>query len=134
MKAGAFGDAWGGIAGAQSTLELLLDEGHHRRGVGLGTLAKLSSAAPAERFGLAAKGRLAPGADADLALVDLRAERTLARRDLHDRHRASPYAGRTLRGRVVRTLVRGTTVFRDGRIVAPGPHGRLLRPTTGGPA
>jgi allantoinase len=134
MKAGAFTDAWGGIAGAQATLELLLDEGHHRRGLPLGALAELTAGAPARRFGLQAKGRLQPGADADLALVDLGAEHTLAREDLHDRHRASPYAGRTLRGRVVRTILRGATVFQDGRIVADGPLGRLLRPTTRGAA
>jgi allantoinase len=133
MKAGDFGAAWGGIAGCQSLLELLLDEGHHRRGVPLALLAALTSEAPARRFGLAAKGRLQPGADADLALVDLGAEHVLLREDLLDRHRLSPFAGRSLRGRVVRTLVRGVTVYRDGRIVA-GPHGRLLTPTTGGPA
>jgi len=130
MKAGDFGSAWGGIAGCQSLLGLLLDEGHHRRGVPLGVLAALTSEQPAKRFRLPGKGRLAPGADADLALVDLGAEHVLAREDLHDRHRLSPYAGRTLRGRVVRTLVRGVTVFRDGRTLER-PHGRLLRPTRG---
>ena len=48
--------------------------------------------------------------------------------ELHDRHRLSPFAGRALRGRVVRTLVRGRTVFDDGRIVAEPPHGRLITP------
>jgi allantoinase len=132
LKAGSFAEAWGGIAGCQSLLELLLDEGHHRRGVALGLLAALTSERPARRFGLDAKGRLQPGADADLALVDLGAGRVLRREDLHDRHRLSPYAGRRLRGRVVRTLVRGVTVFRDGRIVAR-PRGRLLKPTRGAP-
>jgi allantoinase len=132
LKAGSFADAWGGIAGCQSLLELLLDEGHHARGVPLALLAALTSEQPARRFGLHAKGRLQPGADADLALVDLGAERVLRREDLHDRHRLSPFAGRTLRGRVVRTLVRGVTVFRDGQIVAR-PHGRLLKPTRGAP-
>jgi allantoinase len=130
MKAGSFAGAWGGIAGCQSLLELLVDEGHHRRGVPLALLAALTSEGPARRFGLAQKGRLQPGADADLALVDLGAERVLRREELHDRHRLSPFAGRMLRGRVVRTLVRGVTVFRDGRIAAR-PHGRLLKPTRG---
>ena len=44
------------------------------------------------------KGRIEPGADADLALVDLAAEYTLRAEDLHYRHRISPYIGRRLRG------------------------------------
>ena len=127
MKEGGFDAAWGGIAGAQTTLPLLLDEGRRRR-VPLPVLARLVTERPAERFGLL-KGRLQPGADADLVLVDLAAERALAPEDLCDRHRANPFAGRRLRARVVRSLVRGRTVFRDGRVL-PGAHGRLLVPQT----
>ena len=53
------------------------------------------------------KGRIEPGADADLALVDLNAEYTLRAEDLLYRHPISPYVGRRLRARVVRTLLRG---------------------------
>jgi allantoinase len=123
MKAGGFAKAWGGIAGAQSTLAVLLHEGAARR-IPVPQLADLVTGAPARRFGLA-KGRLEPGADADLVLVDLRAEAPHA--ELHDRHRANPYAGCPLRARVVRTLLRGRTIYEDGR-VAPGAHGRLLTP------
>ncbi len=63
------------------------------------TVADLTSANPAARFGLP-KGRLEPGADADLVLVDLR-DRHVP--ELQDRHRLSPFAGRPL-PRVVRTL------------------------------
>jgi allantoinase len=59
------------------------------------------------------KGRLEPGADADLVLVDLR-ERHAP--DLQDRHKLSPYAGRPL-PRIVRTWVRGGA--REGRLVTP---------------
>jgi len=120
MKAGAFTAAWGGIAGCQSLLALLLDDGR----LSPQAVAALTSANVAGRFRLP-KGRLEPGADADLVLVDAR-ERHAP--ELHDRHRLSPFAGRALRGRVVRTLVRGTTVFDDGRIVAEPPLGRLITP------
>lgn len=118
---------WGGISGCQSTLQLLLTEGYLQRKLPLETIAAVTSAFVARRFELPQKGRLAIGADADLALVDLTHSATLQPGDLHYRHRHSPYIGRTLHGRIARTLVRGTTVFLDGKIVA-APRGRLLRP------
>jgi allantoinase len=122
-----FFQVWGGISGCQSTLQLLLTDGYFQRNLPLETIASLTSAFVARRFGLPQKGRLAVGADADLTLVDLAHSATLQPDDLHYRHRHSPYVGRTLHGRIVRTLVRGTTVFLDGKIVAP-PLGQLLRP------
>jgi allantoinase len=122
MKEGAFTTAWGGIAGCQSLLTLLLDAAR----LPLATVAALTSHNVAARFSLP-KARLQPGADADLVLIDLRDRQAP---ELHDRHGLSPFAGRPLRGRVVRTLVRGTTVFDDGRIVAE-PLGRLLTPKKG---
>ena len=62
--------AWGGIAGGQTLLRMLLTEGPPR-GLALEAIATLAAAAPARRFGLAGKGSIAPGADADLVLVDL---------------------------------------------------------------
>lgn len=108
---------WGGIAGCQSTLPLLLTEGYHRRGMSLLKIAAVTSTNTAARFGLANKGRIAPGADADLTLVDLHARYTLTAGDLLYRHKISPYIGREMTGRVVRTLVAGRTVYADGKIV-----------------
>jgi allantoinase len=119
LKAGAFAEAWGGIAGCQTTLTLLLSEGD----LPLETAARLTSSGAAKRFGFAGKGRLEVGADADLALIDLSAEHTLAAADLQYRHRISPWIGRRLRARVTRTLLRGSEAW-------PEPHAapRLLTP------
>jgi allantoinase len=118
---------WGGISGAQSLLTVLLDAGHHERGVALERIAALSAAGAAERLRLPGKGRLAPGADADAVLVDLGGETAVTEESLFQRHPHGPYLGRTLRGRIERTLVRGTTVFAGGRVVA-APGGRLVTP------
>jgi allantoinase len=119
--------AWGGIAGAQTLLALLYDQGVVERGLPLERLAQLLASGPARRFRLApAKGALAAGADADIVLLDPAADWTIARDDLLDRNKLSPFAGRTLRGRVVRTILRGRTIARDGRITGP-PTGRVLR-------
>jgi allantoinase len=124
----SFFEIWGGISGCQSTLQLLLAEGYARRGLPLATIAAVMSEFVARRFGLAPhKGRIAVGADADLALIELGHSFTLQAEDLFYRHRHSPYVGRALRGRVVRTLLRGTTVFRAGEVVSQ-PIGRLLTP------
>jgi allantoinase len=127
LKRGDAFQAWGGIAGAQTLLSLMLTEGHHERGLPLDLLADAVSGFPARRLRLARKGGLEPGMDADLVLVDLDARDVLEAGALHQRHAISPFIGRTLRGRVVRTLVRGTTVFADGRLVGE-PAGRLVTP------
>jgi allantoinase len=128
MKAGDdFHRAWGGISGCQSLLNVMLDEGHHERGLPLERVAALLSGNVAERFGFPEKGRLEVGADADLALVNLDSSFTLRAENLFYRHKMSPYVGRTFRASVVRTIVRGTTVFRDGKVVSE-PVGRLLKP------
>jgi allantoinase len=116
---------WGGIAGAQSSLELLLSEGVHPGRIDLRAIAELFAGAAARRFGLPGKGRVEVGADADLVLVDLETTRTLTADHLRTRHRISPYVGRELRGRVVRTLLRGMTVARDGEVVG-APAARLV--------
>src|SRR5262249_15410479 len=117
MKADSnFFRVWGGISGCQSLLALLLTEGHDSRGLPLETIASLAARFPAERFGLPGKGRLAVGCDADLALVDLGRSAVLRADDLYYRHRHSPFVGRTLRGVIARTLIRGHTVFRNGEI------------------
>jgi allantoinase len=120
-------DAWGGISGCQTMLPLMITEGCKARGLPLELIAAATSGYVARRFRLPGKGRLEPGADADLALVDLTASHELSADDLHYRHRHSPFVGRSLSARVVRTLVRGQTVFANGRIVGP-PAGRLLIP------
>ncbi len=130
MKTAAdFFAVWGGIAGCQSTLPLLLSEGYHQRGLALATLARVCATYPAHRFGIGQrKGQIALGYDADLVLVDLAAEQTLQASDLLYRHPHSPYVGRTLRGAVVQTLVRGAVVYERGQIVAQGGWGTLIVP------
>ena len=124
-----FFKVWGGISGCQSLLQVLLTEGYDRRQLPLPTIAAITAENIARRFGpLPGKGRLAIDADADLVLVDLSSSFTLQRSDLFYRHQQSPYAGRLLRGRIVRTLVRGNTIFREGKIIS-APTGRLLKPS-----
>ncbi|HET7093375.1 MAG TPA: allantoinase [Thermomicrobiales bacterium] len=131
MKRGDdFFRVWGGISGCQTTLPLLLTEGFWARTVALDAIARWTASAAAARFRLARKGRLAPGCDADIALVDLAADWTLTPDDLRYRHRHSPFIDRRLRGRVRRTILRGQTIMRDGAPIGTA-RGRLLKPAPG---
>jgi allantoinase len=110
-------------------LQLLLTDGYVRRKLPLTTIASVTAEYVSRRFRVApAKGSLSVGADADITLVDLAHHATLRAEDLLYRHRHSPYVGKTLHGRIVRTMVRGTTLYREGKIVSE-PVGRLVKPT-----
>ena len=104
---------------------MLLDGGHHRRGLPLELVAALSALAPARRFRLPNKGRVEVGCDADFALVRLDESFTLT--DLHDRWQQNPYRGETFRGRVVATYLRGRKVYEDG-VFDGSVRGKLLKP------
>lgn len=121
-----FFEAWGGIAGVQSTLEVLLSH-REQEGVPLQQIAALTAKSPTELFGLANKGQLEVGFDADLALVDMNASTTLTKEALLCKHKQSPYVGLPLHGKVIRTMLRGSTIYLDGRLVDRG-RGRFVRP------
>lgn len=122
-QGGDFFQVWGGIAGVQHLLPLLLDAG-----LEAAACAALAAERPAQRFRLRDKGRIEVGADADLVLVDPSARWSITRESLLMRHAVSPYVGRELRARVLHTLVRGAHVLRDGALTGIQPAGRLLRP------
>lgn len=121
--------AWGGVAGIQATLPVLMTDGVHARGLSFERVADLTATAPAQAFGLyPRKGAIAVGADADFALVDPAAEWTLEEDELETRSGVSAYLGRKFRGRVIRTIVRGKTVFVDGEVVGKAGWGGFVRP------
>jgi allantoinase len=123
---------WGGISGCQHGFGLLLSEAVARRPLALALpqLSDLLSGNVARRFRIdRRKGRLEEGYDADLTLIEIGAEHTLANAELLYRHRQGPYDGRKSTVRIARTVVRGRTVFSQGRI-APGPApGHFIRPS-----
>ena len=103
-----------------------------RSGPGRAAAASRSSAvapwvtsAPARLAGLdSTKGAIEVGRDADLVVMDPDAAAVVDGAALHHRHPITPYAGMTLHGRVVTTILRGNVVFDAGRLAAP--HGRCL--------
>ena len=124
LNDGDFLRAWGGIASLQLSLSAVWTEAA-KRNVPVFQLAEWLASAPARLAGLDAKGGIAAGKDGDLVVWDPDAEVTVDARQLHHRHALTPYEGRTLRGRVVTTMVRGQVVFADGQVSGP-PAGKLL--------
>jgi dihydroorotase-like cyclic amidohydrolase len=125
------GGIWGaspGGPGMDTLLPVMLSEGHHKRGLSLERIAALTSGNPARIMGFAdRKGAIAPGLDADLALVDLGASWTLERKDVVSSAGYSLYEGHTFKGRVLHTLVRGREVLSEGQLVdAAVGHGRFV--------
>jgi allantoinase len=117
LDVGDFGLAWGGIASLQLGLAVVWTEAR-RRGHDLAEVVSWMAQRPAELVGMTRKGRIAAGADADLAV--LAPDAMFAVGKLHHRNPVTPYAGRELTGVVRGTWLRGVAVNADR------PHGKLL--------
>ena len=123
---GEFLPAWGGIASLGLNLQAMWAEAEPR-GFSLSDLARWLCEQPARLAGLAAKGKIAVGCDADLVAWDPDARWTAEPRDVHFRHALTPYFGRPLRGRVHSTWLRGQLVYDDGAFPEPNAGTRLDR-------
>ena len=117
---GDFGVAWGGIASIQLGLSLIWTEAR-RRGLGLEQVIEWMASKPAQRVGLPAKGKLALGYDADLAIFAADEAFVVDVAKLHHKNPLTPYQGRALSGVTRRTFLRGV------EIDFATPHGQLLR-------
>jgi len=124
LKRGDFFEAWGGIASLQLGLPVVWTEARCRD-VPIEWPVRWMAAAPARMAGLARKGAIAAGFDADIVLFDPDRRWRVDPRALEHRHPVTPYAGMTLDGAVVATYLRGVEVYREGRF-GPAPTGRLL--------
>jgi allantoinase len=119
LATGDFAVAWGGISSVQLALSVVWTQARER-GYDLGDVARWMASGPARLAGLARKGMIAPGCDADLVAFAPEARFVVEPDQLLTRHRLTPYAGRELSGVVRRTWLGGTSVTQ-----VP-PSGRLL--------
>jgi dihydroorotase (multifunctional complex type) len=120
QKSGAIWDVHFGLPGIDSTMSILLDAAS-RGYLSYEDVTRVYSEAPAKHYGLwPRKGRLAVGADADVILVDPTAKRTLSNDEVISKAGWTPFAGRTVTGRVLETFSRGVSVAREGIPVGAG--------------
>ncbi|HEY3315139.1 MAG TPA: dihydropyrimidinase [Bacillota bacterium] len=122
----SFVGAPAGIGGTELILATLLTGAAQGR-LSLERVVELTAANPARLFGLwPRKGRVAPGSDADLAIVDPDGEWTVARGELHSRCDHTVFEGLKARGRVTMTIARGRLIYRDGQFLGRPGAGRFL--------
>jgi dihydroorotase len=108
-----------GMPGVQTLVPVML--GHVAAGrLSLERFVDLTSAGPARVFRIAGKGRIAEGYDADLTVVDLKARRTITDAWIASRSGWTPFAGMTVTGWPVGTVVRGRRVMWEGELTAGG--------------
>ncbi len=116
-----------GIPGVAARLPILFSEGVSKGRIDLNRFVALSSTNHAKTYGLyPRKGTIAIGSDADVAIWDPERQVTLTHSMLGDGADYTPYEGIDIKGWPVLTMVRGTTVMRDGELVGGPDHGRHL--------
>ena len=124
-KAKTYPETHGGMPGVQTTLPLMLTHVNEGR-LTLQRLVDLMAHGPNRVWGIAGKGRIAMGYDADFTLVDLNAERVIENSWLASRAGWSPYEGVQCKGWPMATIIRGRPVMRDAELIG-APDGQPYR-------
>jgi allantoinase len=128
-------DIWlakSGFGGTEYLLSGVFSEGS-KRGLPYHRMAELCSRNPAQRYGLLGKGDVAPGYDADLALLDPNQSFTVRAADSPSGQGYTPFEGQELTGKVTATFLRGALVYEHGKVLGPA-LGRYVARPSGAPA
>lgn len=117
--------AWGGISSIQFSLPIIWTEAK-KRGFSIADISKLMSKHVANFIGLNdSKGLIKEGFDADLVVWDPEQKFTVDVKDIHFKHKITPYQGEELNGVVKQTYVAGKKVFENGNFVS-SPIGKII--------
>ncbi len=118
-KAAGYPATPSGMPGVQTLVPVMLDHVNAGR-LSLARFVDLTSAGPQRIFGIAGKGRIAVGYDADLTIVDLKAERVIDNAWIGSKAKWTPFAGRKVKGWPIGTVVRGKVAMWEGEIGKAG--------------
>ena len=126
-KAGSVWTPAAGFPGTQYLFLNMLQRAHHERNMQLSDLAELLCLKPAKLYGLYPhKGDLLPGFDADLIILDMEQTTQLHMDDFPSFSDYNILEGQNVHGRIDRTMIRGKTVAKDGKIVSDPGHGKFI--------
>ncbi|AMO75527.1 MULTISPECIES: allantoinase AllB [Pseudomonas] len=120
-------DAWGGISGCQNSVDAMFDAAVLKRSISPTILMNALATEPARRFRLPAKGEIALGKDADIAILDPCQSYTVTAAQLHYKNRMSAYEGMRIGCRITHTLVRGHLVYQADTGIQGEPIGEPMR-------
>jgi dihydroorotase len=123
-KAHPYPKTHSGMTGVQTLVPIMLDHVNAGR-LSLLRFVDLTSAGPARLFGMAAKGRIAVGYDADITIVDMKRRETITDKWIASRAGWTPYNGVSVTGWPVATFVRGNKVVWDGVLTTPAQGERI---------
>ena len=112
-------DTPSGMPGVQTLVTILLDHVHAGR-LSLERFVDLTSAGAARVFGIAGKGRIAQGYDADFTIVDLKVRQRIDNSWIASKCGWTPFDGMETTGWPMATIIRGQTIMRDGAVIASG--------------
>lgn len=118
-KAKPYPESPSGMTGVQTLVPIMLDHVNSGR-LSLARFVDLTSHGPNRIFGMARKGRIAAGYDADLTIVDMKRRETITNAQAGSRAGWTPYDGVAVTGWPVGTFVRGKRVMWEGEVVTPG--------------
>jgi dihydroorotase len=117
-KEAAYPASPSGMPGVQTLVPVMLDHVNKGR-LSLARFVDLTSAGPQRIFGIAGKGRIAVGYDADLTIVDLKLQKTITDDWIASKCGWTPFAGRNVQGWPVGTILRGNIAMWDGELGQP---------------
>lgn len=123
-------DIWqaiSGFVGVETSVQLFLSEAVNAGKMTLPQFVRASSTNVARTWGLATKGQLVAGCDADVTIVDLKQPWTIDSAKLHSRNHVTPFDGWKGRGKAVATVVRGQVVMENDVLIG-SPRGRMVHP------
>jgi len=128
-ETGSIWTDYGGISGTELLLTYAFSEGYLKGKFTLARLIEVTSKNAAKRFGLyPRKGEITVGSDADIVFIDPKKKWKVIGEKFESKGKLTPFEGKEFTGKVVRTMVRGQTVYEDGKgIVAKAGTGRWIR-------
>lgn len=117
----------GGIPGIETRMPLIFSEGFVKGRISLEQFVGVTSANAARILGIKDKGKIAPGMDADIAVIDPSSEKIAGVGMLHQKVDYTPYCGMKVRGWPTHVWLRGMPMIAAGTFVAPEPRGKFLK-------
>ncbi|MDO6355044.1 MULTISPECIES: allantoinase AllB [unclassified Caloramator] len=121
--------AFPGIPGTETMVPIIVSEGYNKGRISLSRLVEILSTNAAKHYGLyPKKGALMIGSDADFTIIDLNKEWVIEKEKMQCLNKYTPFDGMKLKGKVVKTIVRGTLVYDDEKgIVGKPGYGQWIK-------